>query len=367
MEDDTLTLLGVGDVGPVREHPEEVFEFTSAALKDADITFGQLERVLTQRGTVQLAMAPGSRTDPRLAKVLADVGFDVMSFASNHTMDFSDDGLHDTLEAMRKNNVAVVGAGRNIEEARKPVVIERKGTRVGFLAYCSVVPRGFEAGPDRPGVAPVRATTCYEQVDWQPGAPPRIISKVNQDDLDAMVEDIKKLRSSVDVLVVSMHWGVHFVPALIATYQREAGHAAIDAGADIILGHHAHILKGIEVYKGKAIFFSLCNFASDWSSDKVAKTVWHQFYGWEMDPEYPTYGYPIDAQKTILVRCTIAGKKMQRVAFQPLWVNKKAQPELLSGSDPHSDKVYDYMRWLCRDQKLDTKFSRDGDEIVVLT
>jgi len=209
---------------------------------------------------------------------------------------------------MKESGVSVIGAGRNIAEARQPVVVERNGARIGFLGYCSVVPKGFEAGPEKAGVAPVRATTSYEQVDWQPGAPPRIISRPNPDDLEAMLADIKKLRPQVDVLVVSMHWGVHFVPALVAAYQREVGHAAIDTGADIVVGHHAHILKGIEVYKGKAIFFSLCNFASDWSSTKVRQTLWHQFYGWEIDPAYPDYAYPIDAQKTILVKCTIAGK-----------------------------------------------------------
>ena len=71
------------------------------------------------------------------------------------------------------------------------------------------------------------------------------------------IDDIKKLRPLVDVLIVSQHWGVHFVPFVIATYQYEVGHAAIDAGADLIIGHHAHILKGIEVYKGKVIFFGM--------------------------------------------------------------------------------------------------------------
>jgi poly-gamma-glutamate synthesis protein (capsule biosynthesis protein) len=367
MPNDAFSLFAVGDVAPLREHPEEVFEFTADALRTADITFGQLERVLTRRGTVQLAMAPGVRADPKLAKVLADVGFDVMSAASNHALDFSDEGLFDTLEAMSSNNVPVIGAGRNIEEARKPVIIERNSTKVGFLGYCSVVPKGFEAGPNRPGVAPIRATTAYEQVDWQPGAPPRILSKAHPEDLAAMVEDIEKLRPRVDVLVVSMHWGVHFVPAVIAMYQREVGHAAIDAGADLILGHHAHILKGIEVYKAKAIFFSLCNFSADWSPQRVVQTHLYDFYHWEIDPEYTTCGFSVDAQKTILVKCAIADKKIQRVAFQPVWINKKVQPQLLSRTDPRSDRVFDYMQWLCRDQRLDTLFSRDGDDIVVLT
>ena len=84
-----------------------------------------------------------------------------------------------------------------------------------------------------------------------------------------MVEDIKQVRSVADVVIVSMHWGIHFMPAKLATYQKEVGHAAIDAGADLIIGTHPHILKGIEVYKGKVIFYSLGNFAMDSSVTKV--------------------------------------------------------------------------------------------------
>ncbi len=310
-----------------------------------------------------------------MAKVFANAGFDIMSFASNHTLDFSDEALFDTLDALRKNNIIAIGAGRNIKEARKPAIIERKGTRVGFLAYCSVVPPGFDAKENRAGVAPVRAITAYEQIDWQAGTPPRIHSKAYPGDLAAMVKDIKKLRRKVDVLVVSMHWGIHHVPAIIAQYQYEVGHAAIDAGADIIIGHHAHILKGIEVYKGKVIFFSLCNFQMDMFLDTLTLDSKHRRVGFELDParryevdpEYPTHAFHIDSKKTMLVKCTIADKKIQRVAFLPLWMNKKGQPEPLVRTDPRSDEVYRYMQWLCKDQRLDTKFSRKGDEVVVLT
>ena len=192
----------------------------------------------------------------------------------------------------------------------------------------------------------------------------------------------------MDVLVLSMHWGVHFVPSIIAEYQREVGHAAIDAGADIIIGTHAHILKAIEVYKGKVIFFSLCNFNMDLPivgpvSDAMAKSqgrpaitsvaldennrcqIGH--YSWKCDPEYPTYAFPIDSQKSILVRCRIVEGKIERVTFQPLWMTKKGQPEPLSQSDPRHGEVFDYMKWLCEDQRIDTRFEQDGDEIVVLT
>jgi poly-gamma-glutamate synthesis protein (capsule biosynthesis protein) len=386
--DNTVTLVAVGDVGPKRANAEVLFDSTRSILQAADITFGQLESNLSLRGTQQLHMGLGSIAHPRLGDALAEAGFDVMSFASNHTLDYSEEALIDTLDVMKKNNVEVIGAGRDIFEARRPAIFERKQTRVGFLAYCSVVPKGFDAREGKCGVAPVRASTAYEQADWQPGTPPRIITKAFPDDLDAMVKDIQSLRPEVDVLVVSMHWGVHFVPSVIALYQYEVGHAAIDAGADIIIGTHAHILKGIEVYRGKVIFFSLCNFCMDLPiAGPVAKAMAADMqrpaitdvkidrqnycqighYAWEVDPEYPTYAFPADSRKSILVKCRMNDGKLGRVSFLPLWISKNGRPEPLSRSDPRSEEVFSYMKWLCKDQRLDTVFVREGDEIKVVT
>jgi hypothetical protein len=387
-DDNTVTLVAVGDVGPKRAHAETLFELTRSILREADITFGQLESNLSLRGTQQLQTGLGSIAHPRIGNALADAGFDVMSFASNHTLDYSEEALIDTLDVMHRNKIEVIGAGRDISEARRPVIFERKKTRVGFLAYCSVVPKGFEAKANRCGVAPLRASTSYEQADWQPGTSPRIITKAFPDDMEAMVEDIQSLRQEVDVLVVSLHWGVHFVPSVIAMYQFEVGHAAIDAGADIIIGTHAHILKGIEVYKGKAIFFSLCNFCMDLPiAGPVANSmasamqrpaitdvaIDHQnycrigHYAWEVDPEYPTYAFPAESRKSILVKCRINDKKLRSVSFLPLWISKNGQPEPLSQSDRRSSEVLDYVKWLCKDQRLDTRFIRQGDEIKLVT
>jgi poly-gamma-glutamate capsule biosynthesis protein CapA/YwtB (metallophosphatase superfamily) len=386
--EDTVTLVAVGDVGPKRAHAEELFDLTRAILSGADITFGQLESNLSLRGTRQLHMGLGSIAHPRIGKTLADAGFDVMSFASNHSLDYSEEALFDTLDVMKKNKVAVIGAGRDIVEARRPVIFERKNNRVGFLAYCSVVPKGFEAGENKSGVAPVRASTAYEQADWQPGTPPRIITKALPDDLDAMVRDIQSLRQQVDVLVVSMHWGVHFVPSIVAMYQYEVGHAAIDAGADIIIGTHAHILKGIEVYRGKVIFFSLCNFCMDLpiagpvakamaaamqrpviTDVKIDRQNYCQIghYAWEVDPEYPTYAFPADSRKSIVVKCRISDRKLRSVSFLPLWICNNGRPTPLSQSDPRNEEVLNYMKWLCKDQRLNTGFVREGDGIKVVT
>ncbi|MBI4331111.1 MAG: CapA family protein [Chloroflexi bacterium] len=367
MNQETISLHAVGDVLFRRENPESFFSQVGPTLKRADILFGQTENIFAAKGAPQMHVAGSSvPCHPRKVGALVSAGFHVMSAASNHSLDFGPEPFLQSLDLLRKNGIKIVGAGKNIEEARQPAIVERKGVRIAFLGYCSVLPKGYEARPDKPGAAPLRATTAYEQFDWQAGMPPKILTFPNQEDLEAILDDVKKARSAADVVIVSMHWGVHLVPAVVAIYQKEAAHAVIDAGADMIIGHHTHILKGIEVYKGKVIFYSLGNFAIDGRPvETVRRDATWKVLGWELDPEYPTYPYPPDSRKTVIARVLILGKKITRVSYFPAMVNKQTNPEVLSGSDPRSKEVSDYVASICRDQRFDTTFTRDGDEMVV--
>lgn len=365
-----ISFLAMGDVGPDREDPQSIFEHAAPFIQEADISFCQLERILSNKGNLQVQIkAHHSRVDPANVSALTFAGFDILSFASNHCMDWGEDAFLDTIDLLRGKGIDVIGVGKNIKEARSPAIIERKGTRIAFLAYNSVVPRGYQAEAETPGCAPLRAKTFYEQVDWQAGTPPKIISYTETKDLEALVEDISNVRSLADIIVVSIHWGVHFAPSIIAMYQKEAGHAAIDAGADIIIGHHAHILKGVEAYKGKAIFYSLGNFAFDVSAEFVLKDKGYQNlrgrYPWDVDPEYIGYGYPPDSRKTMLVKCIISDKQIQRVSFLPAYINKYAQPEILKTSDARFEDVVTYMERISKEQKLDVKFVVEDNEVVV--
>jgi len=167
-----------------------------------------------------------------------------------------------------------------------------------------------------------------------------------------------------------MHWGLHYVPAMLAMYQRDLGHAIIDAGADIILGHHPHMLRAIEVYKGKAIFYSLGNFAFDlYREDRSVEQLEHvqELYGWKPDPLYSSFTFPRDSKMTILAKCHIVDKKIKKVSFLPAMINKHGQPEFLLLEDKRSEEVINYMRWLCDNQKLDTKLVCEGNEVVIPT
>lgn len=369
---DDIVLYAVGDIAPDREDPASIFQHVAGILGCGDVVFGQLEAVLSERGTPVPQVRLPCRAHPSVAGALKGGGFDVVSFASNHCLDCGREAFFDTIDALEREGLSVVGAGGDIEEARKPAIIDCKGARIAFLAYNSILPAGYWADARRPGCAPMRALTVYEQIEYdQPGTPCRVHTFAHRDDLGAMMDDIQGAKSRADLVVVSMHWGIHFVPAVLADYQREIARAAIDAGADLILGTHAHILKGIEVYAGKVIFYSLCNFALDLRAPKeLLESPQHREIevlnpDWKPDPEYPTYFMPPDSRKTIVAKCSIVDRQIRRVSFLPVYINGQSQPEVLVSSDPRFDEVVGYLADITIDQGLGTVYAVEGDEAVI--
>ena len=371
MDSHDVSLCAVGDVAAFFKNPESMFAHTSSILNEADITFGQNERHYTDRYSEKdlLPGVPLTEIAPlEHAAALKLGGFDVMSFASNHCMDLGGEAMLGTIKALKDNGFIVIGAGKNLEEARKPALFERKGTKIGYLAYCSVGRVGWEARVDRPGCAPMRASTFYQQIDYQPGTPPAIITMANPEDLEAMKEDIKKVRPLVDVLVISFHWGIHNIRALLAMYEKEVAHAAIDAGADLIVGHHPHVLKGVEVYRGKAIFYSMGNFAFDYPLSvrlerQKATGVKHASH--KVDPKYAEYySWAAESRKSMIVKCRISNKKIEKLSFLPVLINTKAQPVVVSREDEFQQAL-ENIEDLSMSQGLTTKFFAEKGEIVI--
>lgn len=367
-----IVLYAVGDIAPDRPDASTLFEHVAPLLNQGDIAFCQLEAVLSERGTPLPQARLACRGKPEVARALKDAGFDVISFASNHCMDLGREAFFDTLDALKRQQLAVVGVGANLEKARRPAIVERDGTRVAFLAYNTILPQSYWAETDRPGCVPLRAFTIYEQIEHdQPGTPCRIQTFPHRGDLAAMVEDVRRARAQADVVVVSMHFGIHFVPAVLADYQRDMAHAAVDAGADLILGTHAHILKGIEVYKGKAIFYSLCNFALDLRAPReLLERPGHQEISrlnpdWKPDPDYPSYFMPPDSRKTIIVKCVVSGGQVASVGYLPVIINRQSQPEILDGSDPRFAGVNTYVADITRSEGLNTCFEIRENQVLL--
>jgi hypothetical protein len=361
LEREGVLLLGCGDVGPIHEPLDQYTELVRPILAKAHIRFGQCERIYSERGALQVhSGGQHSRLPPHMASVFTDCGFDVVSMASNHAMDWGEEALLDTLAVLQEKGIQTVGAGRNLEEARQPAIIDRNGVRVAFLAYCSVLREGYAAGPTTGGVAPMRAHTYYEPWEYQPGTPPRVVTVPYEEDLEALLTDVRQARQQAHIVVLSLHWGLHFIPRAIADYQPVIAHAAFQSGADLILGHHAHVPKGIEVYQGKACFYSLSNFIM--SSTGSARHLL-QYYGIALDPEYPRLPYGKDGQRSLMARAVLSPEGIQRVSFLPVLIDKQLRPEVLHQGDPRFDEAVCYMEWAS--EGFTHRFEVQGDEVVI--
>jgi poly-gamma-glutamate synthesis protein (capsule biosynthesis protein) len=364
-------LLAVGDIAPDRADPNECFDLVRTELSRAGLVFGQLETVLTAGGTRLPQARHAVRGSPRVAQALKRANFGVISLASNHCLDWGSEAMLETIDHLQAQQLSVAGAGANIAQARQPVVRALGPTRVAILAYCSILPMNYWADERRAGCAPMRAWTHYEQIEHdQPGTPCRVHTFANREDLAALRQDVQRARATADIVMVSIHWGIHFVPAVIADYQREVAHAAIDAGADLILGHHAHILKGIEVYRGRPIFYSLCNFATDLRMDqahaesKSFREIQTLAPSWI--PNFDSlYNFPEDSRKTIMVRAQVSAAGLKRISVLPCYINDQAQPRLLRPDEPQFEEVADYLKTVSQQANLNLHLRRSEDAWLV--
>lgn len=367
-------LIATGDIGPNRENPDEMFNGVRASLQEADLLFGQLEPCIAHTGTPAAQCRLPMRCRPESAAAIRRAGYDVISFATNHCMDWGRPAFFETLELLQAQGIRTIGAGADISAARRPAVVDLDGTKIGFLGYNSILPQDYWANEERPGCAPLRGiTAAVPREHDQPETPVRLFSWPHPDDLDAMLDDIARLRPQVDILIVSFHWGIHFVPAVLAQYQRYAAHFAIDAGADLILGHHTHILKPMEVYKGRAIVYSMANFALEEpgrffeGNGELTQSKSHQdIAALNPDMKKSKRQMPVDSYKTLYVKCVIDEKRIKRVSFVPVQLDEEAVPHTLTPDDPRFGEIVDYMRKITADQGLDTRYTADGGEVYLI-
>jgi poly-gamma-glutamate capsule biosynthesis protein CapA/YwtB (metallophosphatase superfamily) len=365
-------LLAAGDLAPDRPDPDTLFDAVRPLLSAADVVFGQLETTFADKGLRLPQARHAVLAQPEGARALARAGFDVISCAGNHCLDWGSEALLESIGHLRAAGIDVVGAGQNIAEARRPVYKQlADGTKLAFLAYSSILPMGYWAEANRPGCAPMRAHTLYEQIEHdQPGTPARIHTYAHAEDLAALRSDIKAAKAQADLVFVSMHWGIHFVRATIADYQREVARAAVEAGADAILGHHAHILKGAEIVDGRPVLYSLCNFATDLRMDpehasrKSFKEIQKLAPDWVPDFD-SLYNFPPDSRMSALARFEIASGRIVESSLLPLWIDRDAVPRVLAPDDERFGKVVDYLRAVSEEAELNARFEVRGDRVVI--
>ena len=365
-------VLATGDLAPDRDDVASCFVATAATLRESEVTFGQLETSFADTGTRLPQARHAVLAAPAGALALASAGFNVISCAGNHCLDWGSHALQETLDHLGSAGISVIGAGEDIGAARRPFLATlADGTRVAFLAYSSILPADYWATERRPGCAPMRALTAYEQIEAdQPGTSARIHTYPHPQDLAALESDIRTARQSADVVLLSLHWGIHFVRATIADYQREVARTAIRAGADAILGHHAHILKGCEIIEGRPVLYSLCNFATDLRMDPehAARPSFKEIQalapGWVPDFD-SLYNFPPDSRWSVIARLRIAEGRIRETALLPLCIDRDAVPHLLSASDARFEQVRCYLQAVTDEAGLNTRFISDADRLIL--
>lgn len=242
-EEERISLSFVGDLLvadyvsaiTAREGYEYLYQPAMLYLSEPDLTAGNLEFPVTKRGTPVTGTPYVFKGSPDVLPSIRNAGFDVLSLANNHALDQGVEGMLDTMKYLDEAGLSHMGAGNNDTEAFTPVIKEVRGIKVAYIGLSRVVP--FSSWKADKNVAGLAETY----------------------DTRRATEAIAKAKKEADIVVVMVHWGKERVDQP-EPYQKDFGKQYIDAGADLVIGSHPHVLQGFEMYKGKWIAYSLGNF-----------------------------------------------------------------------------------------------------------
>ena len=362
---DGNALLGfVGDLLSDREKPSEAFAPVRDLLARQDILFGNLEGPYSDAPqsvpSAGLALVPPAHN----LDVFSEVGFDVLSLANNHIVDGGHEAMLETQSRLREQGVATCGAGRNLADAREPAQLETAGLEVAYLAYASVFNKGYEARASVPGLAPLRAHNFYQDIlddAYTPGADPRISTVPDPVDHANLEADIAAARESSDLVVASFHWGDHFKAFHLTDHELRTARLCIDRGVDIVVGHHQHVLRGMEWYRGKPIFYGLGHFVFDIRVDKWPKDVVAAMPVLDDSVDYygvaPRKGWPLmplhpEARMTCLGYVQLEQGQPVEFGFVPCRLNPEGAVRVVDPETAEGKEVVDYVQQGCASQKL---------------
>jgi hypothetical protein len=317
-----IDFIFTGDLVLDEPQPDHWLSGIAQITRAADITIGHLEVPHTRRGAELKGDVPAPGADPEHLAALQRAGFDLVTLAGNHMADCGAEGIADTRDELTRLGIGCCGAGADLAAATAPAGLTLDGRRIGVLSYNCVGP-----------------------------APAADLREAEPGSLAAMHGQIAAARREYDFLIVSLHKGIVHTPAKLAPYERPIAQAAIDAGADVVLGHHAHLIRGIEFYRNKPIFHGLGNGcvvtrALSPGQEHPARAAWaqkrKQLFGFEPDPAYWLAPFHPDATNAMLGSLRLHADGRCEVGFVPVRVEAPGRPVLALGAD--ADAVVAYVR-----------------------
>ncbi|MGV3512304.1 MAG: CapA family protein [Novosphingobium sp.] len=331
-----VTIVLAGDL--VLDEPDAPYWLAgiAPALKGADLAVAHLEVPHTARGQELQGDVPAPGAPPENIAAIAGAGFHMLSLAGNHIADCGAEGIADTLALMADAGLIGTGAGASLLEARRLAILVAGDRRIGLLSYNCVGPENSWAGDEQAGCAYLRIETA----DGTPIAPAADLVRVTDEAVEVLRADVAALRAKADFVMVALHKGVVHTPARLAPYERAISHAAIEAGADAVIGHHAHIVRGIEFHHGKPIFHGLGNgcvvtSALSPAQDHPARREWAErrkaLFGFEPDPAYTLAPFHPDAVNAMLGRLTVHEDGRIEAGIIPVDVLAPGRPVLAAG------------------------------------
>ena len=341
-----LSIIVTGDLVLDEPDADHWLSGIAPAVRAADLAVGHLEVPHSLRGQELEGDVPAPGAPPENLDAIAAAGFGLLSLAGNHITDCGAEGIADTRERLAALGIAGTGAGANLAEASAPAFVEREGKRVALLSYNCVGPENGWATPDRAGCNWLRVETA----DGSPIAPAAPLERASDEALARLAADIAAVRGEADLVLVALHKGIVHTPARLAPYERPLAHAAIDAGADAVLGHHAHIVRGIEFRDGKPIFHGLGNGcvvtrALSPAQDHPARREWAErrktLFGFEPDPAYELAPFHPEAINAFLGRLTMAADGRLSIGIVPVHVEAPGRPVLATGQ--RAREIADYI------------------------
>ena len=290
-ESEEIKIIAVGDMMLSRTVEQKMltqknfnypFEKMGSYLKTADLAFGNLETAIMAGRTIKSGEM-SFRADPKVAEILKNNNFGIVSLANNHTPNFGRKGLEDTFGYLNEAEIEYIGAGNNLSEAREAKYLTVGGITIAWLGRTEqlMVPANYAAGEKNPGTA-----------FWNK---------------EEMAEAIKAAKTKADLVIVSMHAGVEYTNEPTKE-QRNFARAAIEAGAELVIGHHPHVVQTAEKYQGKYIFYSLGNFVFD--------QMWSR-----------------ETREGVVLKITLTQSGVKQIVATPILVEDYCQPRIIEGAE----------------------------------